>query len=145
MKSPFILMVEDDPMDAELMLAALDDTGSCTHVEHAKSAETAWSFLERVRTDRRVSELAAVLLDLNLPGISGIELLKRIKETPEFRRVPVVILTTSLEPPDVEACYDAGANSYLVKPGTFAELSELAERIHRYWAGDNRRPPESAA
>jgi len=142
---PLILLVEDDPLDAELMLAALAETHPQTRVELVTTAESAWSAIDQLRSAGRLSTLALVLLDLKLPGMSGCDLLRCIRREPGIRRIPVVILTTSLEPRDIEECYDAGANSYLVKPATFAELLELAERVNRYWTGDNRRPPGNAA
>jgi len=137
-------MVEDDALDAELMLAAMVNTAPSAQVEVAKTAEAAWEILDELHAKGALGTIAMVLLDLKLPGMSGLELLRRIRMTTSFRRLPVVILTSSLEPADIATCYDAGANSYLVKPGSFSELLELAERTQRYWIGYNRRPPRGA-
>jgi two-component system, response regulator len=145
MSQRLVLMVEDDAMDVELMLAAMADVAPTARVEVATTAEDAWVFLDELRAKQASQDVAMILLDLKLPGMSGLELLRRIRMTASFRRLPVVILTSSLEPADIATCYDAGANSYLAKPGSFGELLELAERIQCYWLGYNRRPPGGVA
>jgi CheY-like chemotaxis protein len=145
MTESFVLIVDDDLLDGELMLAALADAEPDARVEIARSGESAWARLEELRVLRKLWTVAMILLDLKLPGMSGLELLKRIRTTTGTRRVPVIILSTSPDLSDVESCYDAGANSYLVKPGAFSELIQLAGRVFRYWTSDNRRPMEDPA
>lgn len=78
-----------------------------------------------------------ILLDIKLPRIDGLTVLRHIKATAGLRRVPVVVLSSSAQPRDVRAAYDLGANSYLVKPSRFAELCDLAGRLHDYWLALN--------
>ena len=83
-----------------------------------------------------------ILLDLKLPGISGIEVLKKTKSDTRTRKIPVIILTSSSELEDVASCYDHGANSYLIKPVTYKEFQSVVELINTYWFGLNVRVPE---
>jgi CheY-like chemotaxis protein len=81
-----------------------------------------------------------VLLDLRLPGIDGLEVLRTIKEAPELRSLPVVMLTTSAAEPDIAAAYRGHANSYLVKPAEFSHINEMTQALSSYWLEWNRNP-----
>lgn len=145
MRSKRILLVEDNPLTVDLMCAAMGESGFDTEVDIAGSAEDAVEILDEYRRLSRLPELALILLDLQLPGMSGIDLLKIIKTADHFRRIPVIILTSSLDPGDILTCYENGANSYLEKPATFRELCRLTVAINTYWITLNRPSPEDAA
>ena len=83
-----------------------------------------------------------ILLDLKLPGIDGIEVLRQAKSTPIIKRIPVIILTSSKEEADRTLCYDNGANSYLVKPVSFEDFISMVQQIESYWLSLNVSPPE---
>ena len=83
---------------------------------------------------------AIILLDLNLPRVSGFEVLERLRRDPALHRLPVVVMTGSTSDPDVNRAYDLGANSYVVKPVTFGALSDMVQTLRLYWLILNRRP-----
>ena len=132
-----LLMVEDSPEDAEAMRRAFGRAGvPATRIIHCRDAQQMLDYLDRrgVHGDRAELQLPRLaILDLNMPGIDGKELLRRIKSSTEWRAMPVVVLTSSTRDEDIDSCYRLGANSYLSKPGTWEELLGLAERTKRYW------------
>jgi two-component system response regulator len=130
-----ILLVEDDPADAELALRALSRSGVAPVVEHAPDAEHA---LDVLRTDRVSPRL--VLLDLKLPGMSGLDLLKALRATPETRLLPVVVFTSSAEPRDLTGSYGFGANAYAQKPVDFDAFGDTLRRVCDFWLVVNRLP-----
>lgn len=132
-----LLLVEDSPEDAEAMRRAFARAGiPATRIIHCSDAQQMLDYLERrgVHGDREELQLPRLMiLDLNMPGIDGKELLRRIKSSEQWRAMPVVVLTSSVREEDVDSCYRLGANSYLCKPGTWEELVALTERTKRYW------------
>ena len=122
--SAIIMLVEDNRMDIELTLDAFKEARLSNRIEVANSGSRA---LE--------------LLDLKMPGIDGFEVLKRIKETPKIKRIPVVVLTSSKEQGDRALSYDIGANSYLVKPVAFSGFIDVVRQIEDYWLTLNVRAP----
>lgn len=130
-----ILLVEDNPMDVELTVRVFAHRHLLNPVEVARDGEEA---LQRV-VDWEQGALAPVviLLDLKLPRIDGLEVLRRLKTHPRFRAIPVVVLTTSAEDRDVQQAYDFGANSYIVKPVSFDKFVEVAKHIEVYWCAMN--------
>ncbi len=130
-----ILLVEDSPDDAELTLRALR-LRLANGVVHARDGEEALRFL--LEGDSPPPRL--VLLDLKMPKIGGLEVLQRLRADPRTRTVPVVILTSSKEEPDVAAGYALGANSYIVKPVEFENFQEAVARIGLYWVLLNHAP-----
>lgn len=139
-----ILLVEDNPNDAELALHALKKHNLANRVEWVKDGEAALDFLfhrggyaERSNTLPRV-----VLLDLRLPKVDGIEVLKQLRGNPETRELPVVVLTSSKEERDVIDTYKLGVNSYVAKPVAFDEFARTVAELGMYWVLVNRVPPE---
>jgi len=135
---PPILLVEDNPMDLDLTLRAFGKTRLSHTILIARDGEEALAFLPRWEAGEPLP--AVILLDINMPRVNGLEVLQRLKEHPVFRRIPVVVLTSSCEDRDLKTAYDLGVNSYIEKPVSFSHFIELAEHIERYWCGFNARP-----
>lgn len=130
-----ILLVEDNPNDAELTLRALRKHNLANHIQLARDGAEALEFLTDPTRLPRV-----VLLDLKLPKVSGLEVLERIKNDPRTRALPVVVLTSSREEPDVQRCYALGVNSYIVKPVEFDAFVKAVADVGLYWMLLNERP-----
>ena len=143
MTSHDILLVEDNPDDVELTRLAFAEAGE-PHRLHVVSdgAEAVDYLLGRGRhATRGATDLPAlVLLDLNLPRLDGREVLQAIRADDTTRRLPVVVLTTSAEPSDVEQAYALGANSYIQKPVEFERFVEVVRQVGRYWLAINLPP-----
>ena len=146
MKSPTtILLVEDNPDDETLAIRALTRHNVVNNVVVTRTGAEALDFLfaQGAYEGRDPSDLPTlVLLDLKLPKIDGIEVLRRMKSNPRTRRVPVVILTSSREERDLDAAYDLGANSYITKPVDFTQFSDSVRDIGLYWLVLNQPPPK---
>jgi CheY-like chemotaxis protein len=144
-KLAVILLVEDNRMDIELTLDAFREAHLVNKVQVVTTGEAALDYLLRrgVYTDASKSPLPdLILMDLNLPGLSGFEVLEQIKATPIIKRIPVVILSSSREEGDRALSYDGGANSYLVKPVSFDGFLAVTNQIEGYWLSLNVGPPE---
>lgn len=130
-----ILLVEDNPMDVDLILRAFAKRHLANPVEVARDGEEA---MQRVDAwERGEPAPLVVLLDLKLPKVDGLEILRRIKTHPRLRSIPVVVLTTSTEDSDMRAAYQLGVNSYIVKPVSFDNFMEVAAQIELYWCALN--------
>ena len=140
-----ILLVEDDPKDVELTLTALEDYNLANEVVVAPDGEEALDYLYcREKYQTRASENPAVLLlDLKLPKVDGLEVLKQIKSDEKFRMIPVVVLTSSHEEKDMVASYKLGVNAYVVKPVDFHEFVNAIKELGVFWAVINQPPPGS--
>lgn len=139
-----ILLVEDNPYDAELALRALKKYKLANHIVHVSDGEQALDFLLQKGAFAALtpnSRPRVILLDIKLPRISGIELLKIIKQHPQLNTIPVVMLTSSREQTDVVESYNLGVNSYIVKPVEFDKFVEAVKDIGLYWLILNQ-PPE---
>ena len=134
---PPILLVEDNPMDLDLTLRAFSKKRLTNHVQVARDGEEALAYIPRWEAGEPVP--AVILLDINLPKISGLEVLRTLKGHERFRRIPVVILTSSREDRDLKTAYDIGVNSYIEKPVSFSKFVEVAEQIELYWCVLNER------
>jgi len=134
-----ILHVEDNADDVMLVGLAFRKTGTSAVLEVATDGEKAITFLSNCGESPPV----CVLLDIKLPSISGFEVLAWIRSQPRFKRLPVIMLTSSLLPADINRAYDLGANSYLVKPPELDSLVTLAKTIDLYWVQTNTRPATS--
>ena len=137
-----ILVVEDSQDDAELTLHALRGSAGPVEIEVARDGREALDILlggEAIRRNREQPEI--ILLDLKLPKISGLEVLRTIKADPATRRIPVIVFTSSGEPLDIERAYELGANSYVQKPVSFASLNEAIGRLRSYWLTLNVAAP----
>jgi two-component system response regulator len=138
-----ILLVEDNPDDRELTIRTLRTSGIANRIQVATTGAEAIDFLfgEGAYSDRDTQQQPRViLLDLKLPLISGVEVLRRIRAEPTLRSVPVVVLTSSSEERDLNDCYALGANSYIVKPVDFAQFSEAIRSLGLYWLLLNESP-----
>jgi DNA-binding response OmpR family regulator len=140
-----ILMVEDDPKDVELSLTALEDYNLANEVIVVRDGEEALNYLySRGEYKTRPSGNPAVmLLDLKLPKVDGLEVLKQIKSDEALRMVPVVVLTSSKEEKDMVASYKLGVNAYVVKPVDFHEFVNAIKELGVFWAVINEPPPGS--
>ncbi|HZP23569.1 MAG TPA: response regulator [Terriglobales bacterium] len=139
-----ILLVEDEISDADLLRRAFGKAGVVNPIVHLRSGDEALGYLAGVGDygDRVQHPLPAlILLDLKLPGMTGLQLLQWMRTRAEVRRIPVVVLTTDATPATVNAAYDLGANSYLTKPGDTTEVARLVQAIQRYWVELNQPPP----
>lgn len=138
-----ILLVEDNPNDAELALHALRKHNLANHVEWVKDGEAALDFLfHRGQYSERKGLPRVVLLDLRLPKLDGIDVLKAVRAAPATRELPVVVLTSSKEDRDLVDTYKLGVNSYVSKPVAFNEFAETVANLGMYWVIINRVPPE---
>ncbi len=146
MKAKNILLVEDNPSDVDLTKRALIKAHIANELVVAEDGQEALDYLfgTGIHTGRDVSLLPAViLLDLKLPRVNGLEVLKRIRANERTKRLPVVILTTSQEEKDIAAGYDLGTNSYIQKPVDFSQFAEAIKAMGLYWLVLNEPPPAS--
>lgn len=135
---PPILLVEDNPVDVDLTLRAFKRRKLVNPVLVARDGEEALQWIPRWEAGE--IRPAVILLDLNMPRVDGLAVLRELKSHPTLHRIPVVILTTSKEDRDISAAYDLGANSYIVKPVNFENFMEVAQRIELYWCVTNQLP-----
>jgi two-component system, response regulator len=141
-----ILLVEDNPDDAELTIRAFARHKMANEVVVASDGEEALDYLFATGThkDRPADALpTVVLLDLKLPKVTGLEVLKRMRSDERTRRLPVVVLTSSNEERDIIASYDLGANSFVRKPVDFAEFIDAAQQLGMYWLMLNEMPDQA--
>ncbi len=138
-----ILLVEDNPQDAELTIRAIKkhNIANTLHVVEDGAAALDFIFCRGEFADRNFEPMPKViLLDLKLPKVSGLEVLKAIKSDERTRKTPVVIVTSSQEDPDIKTAYGLGANSYVVKPVGFEDFIEQMKNLGFYWLLVNQRP-----
>lgn len=135
-----ILHVEDDPADALLIGKALRATNLPVDIRTASDGEEALQYLNALLEDFASRRPDLILLDLDLPRVTGHEVLAYLKSHPELRRIPVVVLSSSEAENDITSSYDRHANSYVVKPSGFAALSAAIERLEAFWFGVAARP-----
>ncbi|MGA2040897.1 MAG: response regulator [Bryobacteraceae bacterium] len=140
-----ILLIEDNSSDVDLTKRALEKGRIANQLVVARDGKEALDYLwsEGAYAGRDVSDLPAItLLDLKLPKVPGLEVLRRLRGDARTRRLPVVILTSSKEEQDVAAGYDLGANSYIRKPVDFKQFTEAIEQLGLYWLVWNESPPK---
>ena len=138
MKRNHILLVEDNPDDELLAMRALKKNNILNEVKVARDGAEALEYLESLSADEALPEL--ILLDLQLPKVSGLEVLKAIRENPRTQLLPVVILTSSDEEKDLVSSYQLGANSYIRKPVDFSQFVEAVQQLGIYWLVLNLTP-----
>lgn len=131
-----ILLVEDNPVDLDLTLRAFAVKNISNTIQVARDGEEALNYFERWENGEQTP--IVILLDLNMPKINGLEVLKKLKEHPDFKIIPVVILTTSSESSDLKKAYQLGVNSYIVKPVSFENFLDVVGHIDLYWRLTNK-------
>lgn len=131
-----ILLVEDNPMDVDLTLRAFRKRRVSNPIEVARDGEEALAWVPRWEAGETWP--AVILLDLKLPKVDGLEVLRTLKTHPTLRAIPVVVLTTSEEGSDVQSAYHLGVNSYIVKPVEFEKFMDVSEKLDLYWTVVNR-------
>jgi CheY-like chemotaxis protein len=151
MKLRRILLAEDNAKDIELSLEALEEFNLANEVVVVRDGAEALDYLYRrgQHAERQDGHPAVVLLDLKMPKVNGMEVLRQLKSDPDLRFIPVVMLTSSREEQDLVRSYELGVNAYVVKPIRFEELIDAVRQVGLFWAVLNeqpllQRPPASA-
>jgi two-component system response regulator len=147
-RSVEILLVEDNPNDVELTLRAFEECklANSVHVVRDGAEALEYLFANGASAGRNVFTVPRlILLDLKLPRVSGVEVLRRVREDQRTRLIPVVVLTSSQEERDIIETYDLGINSYIVKPVDFEKFNEVVRFLGYYWLLINQDPPLPAA
>jgi two-component system response regulator len=142
-----ILLAEDSPKDAELIIEALSDYNLANRVNRVKDGVEAMQYLlceEHYRT-RKSGNPAVVVLDIKMPRMDGLQVLKAIRSDPALKRIPVVMLTSSREECDLHQSYELGVNAYVVKPVKFTEFIEAVRQVGVFWALINEVPMDERA
>jgi CheY-like chemotaxis protein len=141
-----ILVVEDNPMDLDFMLQAFEEHGVLNPVLVCRDGEEALQFLAAHSKPDDPSLPLLVLLDLRLPKVDGIEVLRQARQLPVWKQIPFVVVTTSRENVDISRAYELGVNSYIVKPVDFPAFAEVVKQIKLYWLITNEPPfPDTSA
>ncbi|RJR36064.1 MAG: response regulator [Deltaproteobacteria bacterium] len=140
-----ILFVEDDPKDIELTLNGLAEHNLANEIVVARDGVEALDYLYRRGefAQRPEGNPVVILLDIKMPRLDGIQVLRQLKADEQMRFIPIVILTSSQESRDLDECYKLGANGYVVKPVRFAEFVDAVKRLGVYWVLTNEPPPGS--
>lgn len=141
-----ILLVEDNPDDAELTRLALARHGLGGRVVHVSDGIQALDYLHArgAFTDRTGGHPVLVLLDLKMPLLDGIGVLREMKVADALRTIPVVVLTSSTEPSDLQRAYEAGTNAYIAKPTEFSEFLQAMKHVCEFWVNINQTAPQAA-
>ncbi|QFS44806.1 response regulator [Nostoc sphaeroides CCNUC1] len=134
-ETPLLLIVEDSNEDFEALQRFLGRSTIAIAIQRCVSGEQALAFLYRTGSyvERHAPRPGLIVLDLNLPGTDGREVLRRIKQDDNLKMIPVVVFTTSNNPKDIEVCYQYGVNSYIVKPINFVQLKRDIQMLVEYW------------
>ena len=140
-----ILLVDDSPRDTEMALDALAQNNLANEVVALRDGAEALDYLYRRGqfADRGNGNPAVVMLDLKMPKVDGIDVLRQIKSDPQLKMIPVVMMTSSRERPDLVRSYELGVNAYIVKPVQFPEFVEAVKLAGSFWAVVNEPPPGS--
>lgn len=131
-----ILLVEDNMSDAELSIRALRKNNLANKLVHVKDGAEALDFIfaQGEYKGRKKEEYPRlILLDLKMPKVNGLEVLERLKSDEQTKKIPIVVLTSSKEDPDIKKCYDLGVNSYVVKPVEFTSFMDVVTQLGMYW------------
>ena len=139
-----LLLVEDNQFDAELTIRELKNHNLANNLFHVKDGGEALDFIfgeGKYATRQHINNLPKlILMDINMPKVNGIEALEKLKSDERTKTIPVVILTSSKEDPDIQTCYKLGANSYIVKPVNFERFAEAIKNLGFYWLLLNQLP-----
>jgi len=138
-----ILLVEDKAKDVELTLEALEDHHLANQVIVVRDGVEALDYLKARGkfAGRSDGHPAVVLLDIKMPRMNGLEVLRRVKADPQLKKIPIVMLTSSREEPDLKEAYQLGANAYVVKPVDFGQFTDVVRQVGAFWAVLNEVPP----
>ncbi|NVO09167.1 MAG: response regulator [Bacteroidales bacterium] len=139
-----ILLAEDNPYDVELTMKALAEHNLANRVVNVNDGVEVLDYLtyEGEYKTRKKGNPAVILLDIKMPRMDGIEVLKTIRSHPDFKMLPIVILSSSREEFDLKRCYELGANAYVVKPVDFKDFFEVIKQLGIFWAVINELPTE---
>lgn len=137
-----LLIVEDSDEDFEAIVRAFRSVGAAVQLERAVDGDEALEVLENVPSPQQPMP-KVLLLDLNLPGTDGREVLEEVKSTKRLRQLPVVVISASADPKTIAECYRKGASGYIVKPMDFQRLEELVRTLKSYWLDSVELPPET--
>jgi CheY-like chemotaxis protein len=145
MKYKEILLVEDDPRDIELTLVALEEYNLANQVVVARDGAEALDYLYRrgKYAERPTRHPVVVLLDLKMPKVDGLEVLRQVKEEPALKAIPIVVLTSSRQDQDIVESYNLGVNAYVVKPVDFERFGEVVKQLCLFWVLTNEPPPNA--
>jgi CheY-like chemotaxis protein len=137
-----ILLAEDNPRDVELTLEALSDHNLANYVQVVHDGVEVLEFLrcEGAYAKRKSGHPVVILLDIKMPRLNGIDVLRELRSDPELKTIPVVMLTSSRETPDLLTCYELGVNAYVVKPVEFTKFVEVIRHLGIFWALINEPP-----
>lgn len=135
-----ILVVEDNPMDLDFLLQAFEEHGVLNPVSVCRDGEEALEFIAAHPTPDDDALPLLVLLDLRLPKVDGIDVLRHARQHPVWKKIPVIVVTTSRENSDIARAYELGVNSYVVKPVDFAAFADVVKQIKFYWLLTNEPP-----
>lgn len=134
-----VLLIEDDPNDAEMIIRTLKKNNLDNNLKHVEDGALAIEFLQKVKQQGR-NKPKLIILDLSMPKVNGSEALEVIKSDEGTRGIPVVVLTSSMEERDLKRCYELGVNSYILKPVDYNEFSKTIKNVGRYWLRLNLIP-----
>jgi CheY-like chemotaxis protein len=135
-----ILLVEDNPMDVDFALQAMSEHNVANPIVVCRDGEEALRFMDMHQTPEDPDLPVVTLLDLRLPKVDGIEVLRQARQHPVWKQVPFVVVTTSRENTDISSAYQLGVNSYVVKPVSFNSFAEVVKNIKIYWLLTNEPP-----
>lgn len=133
-----ILLVEDNPLDIDLTLRAFKKRNLINPIQVARDGEQALQYIDKWIAGEQPP--VVILLDLNMPKVDGLEVLRVFKSHPKYSRIPIVVLTTSSDNRDIDKAYQLGANSYIIKPVDFDKFMDVATQIELYWNVLNEPP-----
>jgi CheY-like chemotaxis protein len=145
MRQLTVLLVEDNPRDVRLTQRAFVQTGLPHNLRVVRDGDEALAYLRREGAYKEPGTAPrpdVILLDLNLPRMSGHDVIQCLKQDARFKHLPVIVLTTSGRPDDVRLAYEAGANAYLLKPVEFARFTEIMAQLGKFWLETVELPPE---
>lgn len=141
-KAPEILLVEDNMADAEMTIRALKKVNLANQLLHLQDGEEALNFIFKrgPYANKAEGHPKVIMLDIKMPKVDGIEVLRQLKANEETRRIPVIIMTSSAEEQDIITSYDLGVNSYVVKPVDFQSFATAVSQLGLYWLITNQSP-----
>jgi CheY-like chemotaxis protein len=135
MNAPFILIAEDDADDRFLIRTAFEEKGFNDKIEFVENGVELLAFLQNITAGAKGEQQLPgfILLDLNMPKKDGREVLKEVKQHPLYKKIPVIVFTTTRNEVEIKRCYELGANTYIVKPISFEALLKVVDDIQSYW------------